>query len=133
VLASGNKDGEVLLWKIDARRPENGRRELPSDVQRVIPLPVRRMVLGKRSNARWSLIDLLTLSEEALPALEIPSGGDVPLIAPIRKRHAPKSLDRTRLKLHGNLKGRWYLRMESYWLWRVKVARLVSMMRALLI
>src|SRR6185436_13190634 len=60
VLASGNKDGEVLLWKIDARRPENGRRELPSDVQRVIPLPVRRMVLGKRSNARWSLIDLLT-------------------------------------------------------------------------
>jgi hypothetical protein len=97
--------GRYCSGKLMLADPKTDVRELPSDVQRVIPLPVRRMVLGKRSNARWSLIDLLTLSEEALPALEIPSGGDVPLIAPIRKRHAPKSLDRTRLKLHGNLKG----------------------------
>jgi WD40 repeat protein/tetratricopeptide (TPR) repeat protein len=80
--ASGNKDGEVMLWDLKVPQPQRGAQKLQSEIQTFIPLPVNRMLLGQARDGKWSLIDMLTLAEEPLPASEISSDGRSPSFAP---------------------------------------------------
>jgi len=100
LLATGNKDGEVFLWDTQMPQPAKGRQRLPPHIQTVVPLPVSRMVLGRTSDGKWSLIDLLTLAEEPLPASELSSDGNNPSLIP--KEHLPAaiSFEKGRLGFH---------------------------------
>jgi WD40 repeat protein len=102
-LASGNKDGEVLLWDTQIPPPNRGVQILPSRIRKVTPLAVSRMVLCESEDHRWSLMDLLTLGEEPLPPSELAPNGSQPRFTPKRYRRSEPRLDRASLGLHGQL------------------------------
>ncbi|MES2921436.1 MAG: WD40 repeat domain-containing serine/threonine-protein kinase, partial [Verrucomicrobiota bacterium] len=104
LLASGSKDGQVLLWSTHAPRPANGIRNLPRKIERALGLSVNRMVVGRTRDHQWSLIDLLTLSEEPLPEGEAPPKGELPAILPETRRRPKMPMDGRALGLTGMLR-----------------------------
>jgi WD40 repeat protein len=100
LVASGNKEGELLLWDTQIRRPASGRRSLPPHIEIAKTLPVSRMVVGRGVDGKWSLIDLLTMTEEPLPDPRFPSPDEYPGLTPKRRAPLVQELDGVRLGLN---------------------------------